>query len=60
MFFIRGEKSTSVLGQVDIHFGWRDMLVSGEKINHADFFRRYVMAVVEFTKNGDVIKIEMM
>jgi hypothetical protein len=58
LFFIRAETSTP-LGQVDIHFGWRDMLVRGEKINHADLFRRYVLAVVEFTKSGDIIKIDI-
>lgn len=60
MFFIRAEKSTPDLGQVDIHFGWRDMIVNGSRVNLADFFRHYALAVVEFTKTGRIIKIQIL
>ncbi|MEM8999765.1 MAG: DUF4157 domain-containing protein [Bacteroidota bacterium] len=57
LFFIRAETSTPG-GQVDIHFGWRDMVINDKKMHHPDFFRQYVLGVVEFTKNGLIIRYQ--
>jgi hypothetical protein len=58
MFFIRGEKSTAESGQVDIHFGWRGMIVNDEATSHANFFRQHVLGVIEFTRGGLIIRFK--
>lgn len=57
LFFVRAETSTPG-GQVDIHFSWRDMIINGKKLHHPDFFRQYVLGVVEFTKLGRIIRYQ--
>jgi len=57
LFFVRAETSTPG-GQVDIHFSWRDMMINDRKMHHPDFFRQYVLGVVEFTKLGRIIRYQ--
>ncbi|MBV7534706.1 DUF4157 domain-containing protein [Duganella sp. sic0402] len=57
LFFLRAETSTPK-GQVDIHFGWRDMRINDQPMHHPDFFRQYVLGVIEFSKKGRIIRYQ--